>query len=356
MSAEPTPLSDDAIATVLVASYIGVPPRAGVEPLGPVGWHGLAGALHKAGKRPSFLLGADAGMMQTELDLSLEQAERIARLTERVGAIGFDLDRLAQRGIWALTRGDGAYPRRLAAKLGSNRPPVLFGAGPRDFLDGGGLAIVGSRDVDEAGGEFARSAGIAAARSGMNVVSGGARGVDRIAMQGAIEAEGVAAGILTDRLETWLKDAELRRFIHEGMLVLATPFKPDAGFTARNAMARNKIVYALADFALVVASDRGKGGTWAGAIENLKHEWTPLFVRHAAEVPPGNPALIERGGIPLGHADLQDGDALDRLRALRDARATAAGDPGADDPGQMSLFSDEAPDPANPRSRNPAAD
>ncbi|MFM9108468.1 MAG: DNA-processing protein DprA, partial [Chloroflexota bacterium] len=148
MSAEPTVLSDDAIATVLVASYLGLPPRSDADPFGPVGWYDLASTLHKAGKRPSWLLGADAETLQFGLSLTADQAERIVRLTKRAGTIGFDLDRLAQAGVWVLTRGDEEYPRRLAAKLGGNRPPVLFGAGPREYLDGGGLAVVGSRDVD----------------------------------------------------------------------------------------------------------------------------------------------------------------------------------------------------------------
>jgi hypothetical protein len=35
-------------------------------------------------------------------------------------------------------------------------------------------------------------------------------------------------------------------------------------------MQRNKLIYALADAALVVTSDFQKGGTWAGAIEQLE--------------------------------------------------------------------------------------
>jgi predicted Rossmann fold nucleotide-binding protein DprA/Smf involved in DNA uptake len=363
MSAEPTALSDDAIATVLVASYLGLPPRADAEPFGPVGWYDLAAALLRAGRRPQHLLGADVETLRQDLDLAPATAERIARLTERAGAIGFDLDRLAQRGIWVLTRGDREYPSRLAEQLGKNRPPVLFGAGPREYLSGGGLAVVGSRDVDETGAGFARRAGMLAAASGMNIVSGGARGVDRLAMEGAIAAEGVAAGILTDSLERWLKDPDLRRYIHEGLLVLATPFKPDAGFNARNAMARNKVIHALADYALVVASDKGKGGTWGGAIENLKANWSPLFVRSAPDAPEGNAELIRRGGIPLTSADLDADDLGNRLAALRDASRAdgSSAEPSAS--GQMALFgdadaatADDSPGAPRKRSRKPAAD
>jgi predicted Rossmann fold nucleotide-binding protein DprA/Smf involved in DNA uptake len=343
MNAEPNPLSDDAIATVLVASYLGLPSRSDVTPLGPVGWFNLAATLHQSGKRPAYLLGTEAAGLQAELGLSPDEADAIVRLTERAGSIGFDLDQLAQRGIWVLTRGDAGYPRRLASKLGANRPPVLFGAGPRDFLASGGIAIVGSRNVDEAGSEFATIIGGQAAYSGINVISGGARGVDLLAMQGAIAADGVAVGVLTDSLERWIKDPDLRSHIHGQRLTLVTPFKPDAGFNARNAMARNKYVYALADYSVVVASDKDKGGTWSGAIENLreKNRWSVLFVRQTEDAPAGNAALIQKGGIPLRRDDLNTPDLRARLDELRDSATCAEPKPGG---GQMPLFGGNPPE------------
>jgi len=64
-------------------------------------------------------------------------------------------------------------------------------------------------------------------------------------------------------------------------------------------MGRNKLVYALADYALVIASDAGKGGTWAGATEALKAKWVPVFVLDGADVPEGNRQLINKGALPF---------------------------------------------------------
>jgi predicted Rossmann fold nucleotide-binding protein DprA/Smf involved in DNA uptake len=64
-------------------------------------------------------------------------------------------------------------------------------------------------------------------------------------------------------------------------------------------MGRNKLIYALSDLAVVVASAAGSGGTWAGAIEALKAGWVPVFVRNSEPVPPGNLQLIAMGGVPL---------------------------------------------------------
>ncbi len=56
----------------------------------------------------------------------------------------------------------------------------------------------------------------------------------------------------------------------------------------------NRYIYALADYAVVVDSAEREGGTWAGAIEDLRHEWTPLYVRDPGDKP-GNRALIAKG-------------------------------------------------------------
>lgn len=87
--------------------------------------------------------------------------------------------------------------------------------------------------------------------------------------------------------------------MEEGHLPLATPYSPHASFNVGKAMARNKLIYALSDYGLVIASDAQKGGTWAGAEEALKAGWIPVFVVERADVPEGNKALIKRGAIPF---------------------------------------------------------
>lgn len=63
------------------------------------------------------------------------------------------------------------------------------------------------------------------------------------------------------------------------------------------AMERNKYIYALSDFVVVVSSDYNKGGTWAGAVENLKNNWVPMFVRKEDDVPEGNIQLLKNKGV-----------------------------------------------------------
>lgn len=64
-----------------------------------------------------------------------------------------------------------------------------------------------------------------------------------------------------------------------GDLLLLSTVNPKSRFTVYSAMERNKYIYALSRYAIVISSDFNKGGTWTGATENLKNQWVPLFVR-----------------------------------------------------------------------------
>jgi predicted Rossmann fold nucleotide-binding protein DprA/Smf involved in DNA uptake len=66
-------------------------------------------------------------------------------------------------------------------------------------------------------------------------------------------------------------------------------------------MGRNRLIYALADYAIVVASDAETGGTWAGATETLKHGWVPVFVLEHDAMPEGNKLLLQRGALAFPH-------------------------------------------------------
>lgn len=140
------------------------------------------------------------------------------------------------KGLWVISRSDPDYPRALRTRLGRHAPPILYGVGERLLLERGGLAIVGSRDPDESGLDFARSVALACSRQGVPVISGGARGVDSTAMNAAIEVEGVVIGVLADSLAHAAVTRKYRTAIREGLLVFVSPFDPDARFTSSAAL------------------------------------------------------------------------------------------------------------------------
>jgi predicted Rossmann fold nucleotide-binding protein DprA/Smf involved in DNA uptake len=245
------------------------------------------------------LLGVSANDLQTRLDLPQEDADRLAALLDRGGSLAMELERLESLGIWVLTRADDAYPVRYRERLKHNAPAVLFGCGPMALLGKKGLAVVGSRDAGEVAQQAAVFAGKACAACELVIYSGGARGVDGLAMTAAWENGGRAVGILADSLEKAIRAPQARDALEDGHLALVTPYTPKAGFNVGMAMGRNKLIYTLADYALVVSSDADKGGTWGGATEAMKAAWVPVFVCDGMGLPEGNRKLIQRGATPF---------------------------------------------------------
>jgi predicted Rossmann fold nucleotide-binding protein DprA/Smf involved in DNA uptake len=253
---------------------------------------------------PARLLGCGAVALEQLIGPKL--APRVAALLDRATALAFELERLEQAGIATFSPFDREYPTRWRDRLSAAAPALLHTVGPVHLLDRGGVAIVGSRDVGPEAAEVAKTAAAAAAGAGRVVISGGARGTDRLAMNAAIETDGDVVGILADALVKTANDAEVRRLVGDERLCVATPYAPTAPFSAGNAMGRNKLIYASADVTLVVASDVDKGGTWTGATEALKHNYGTVGVWLGEGAGPGNKPLAERGAV--GVTDLSSLD------------------------------------------------
>lgn len=248
---------------------------------------------------PAELLSGNAAAVVTGFGLDADLAERTARLLEAATAFAFLLDELEQAGLRVLASIDEGYPRDLIERLGNKAPPMLYVAGYPTLLEGPLLGVVGSRNVEPEGAEAAKLAAEGAVAQGLGVVSGAAKGVDRLAMNAAMEAGGVAVGVLADSLVRSVRDGDVRRAIADERLCFITPYKPTAGFSVANAMGRNKLIYALSQATLVVAADVEKGGTWEGAVEALRKEYSPVLMWTGPGAGPGNEHLVKRGAVPV---------------------------------------------------------
>ncbi|MCC6785224.1 MAG: DNA-protecting protein DprA [Planctomycetes bacterium] len=261
-------------------------------------YNDFARALHERKRSPSDLLGDDALHLIAECRGTLDAA-RLERLLARGLALAQAIELWSSRSIWVVSRAESSYPRRLRARFKDAAPPLVYGCGDIALCDAGGLAIVGSRDASEEQLEFARDAARTAASFGCNVVSGGARGVDQAAMTAALAHGGSAVGMLADGLARAAVDRQYRDALRAGRLVLVSSCDPSAGFHAGLAMQRNRLIYALADAGLVVHAEFEKGGTWAGAIEQLrKFRFGPIYVRAQGSLGKGLAGLQERGAMP----------------------------------------------------------
>ena len=275
----------------------------------------LARFLRDRQREPADLLVSDARELLKECQ-QLVGSDRLKTLLARGFLLSQAVDRWQTRAIWVVSRADVEYTKRLKARLREDAPPVLYGCGDAALLDTGGLAVVGSRDVDEGSVEYAEGIGRLVAKVRRTLVSGGARGIDQAAMRGALETGGKVAGVLADSLERTAMNREHRNLLIDGQLVVISPYDPSAGFNVGNAMQRNKLIYALADAALVVDSDYDKGGTWAGAVEQLeKLHLVPIYVRSNGETGKGLDALRRKGALPWPNPD--DAEAFDAALAFQ---------------------------------------
>ncbi len=294
------PISPDSQALLLLCSHLGLSNDPENAPLSLREWNMLARKIAASSlARPSALPGLSAADLQKSLDLAGPEAQRLAGLLARDGALATELERLAGLGIHPLTRADANYPERFRQRLKEIAPVVLFYAGCHELLGQPGLAVVGSRNLDEAGQRCAEFVGNACGLSGLVLYSGGARGVDTLSMKGSLENRGYTVGVLADSLEKAIRDREYRPALNRGDACFVTAFHPSAGFNAGAALGRNRLIYTLADHAIVVASEVNQGGTWAGATEALKARWLPVFVLDHSAMPAGNRALLERGANSL---------------------------------------------------------
>ena len=251
----------------------------------------------------SVLHGADAETVREVTGLPITEAERIGRLLDTGIGLAIKLDSLLESGIVPVTALDHEYPQRLRDRLGDAAPPILYCAGDLALLEKDGIGVVGSRDVGPEAVEATRSVAQVIASAGLTLVSGAAKGVDRISMGAATEAGGRTVGILADSLEQAIARSDNRQAVIEGVACLCTPYSPAARFTAGNAMGRNKIIYGLSRATVVITSSHGEGGTWTGATEAIRKRYGRVAVWVGSGSGPGNPALVKAGGTPVDTAE-----------------------------------------------------
>ena len=325
---------------LLTAPLIAGRSTSSSELLSPGEYKRLARHLREIQSKPADLVSLDASDVLRACRPVIDDA-RLQRLLGRGFLLSQVVERWQARAIWVVSRADADYPRRLKSRLREDAPAVIYGCGDMSLLESGGLAVVGSRHVDDSLIDYTMAVGRLAARAGRMLVSGGARGIDQAAMRGALEAGGKVSGVLADSLEKTTMNREHRNLLLDGQLVLISPYDPSAGFNVGNAMQRNKLIYALADASLVVSSDLNKGGTWTGAVEQLdKLKFVPVYVRSTSGSSPGLDALRSKGALPWPNP--QDADAFEGVFDVATPVPTAPPQSG------LALFPGDGPSDITP--------
>ncbi len=291
-------ITDNAYVTILLCSYLGVN-NGNYKPYTALQWSELGNKIinSKIGE-PAKLLNMDKESIINSIKIREEEADRIVNLLSRGANIAFLLEDLSRKGISIVTRSDIEYPKKLKSTLKKYSPPILFYCGDLSLANKIGIGIVGSRNIDDEGIKFTQLLAKKAVEEKLVVFSGGAKGVDEISETTALNNQGYVVSILADSLSKKIMSKAIRDNILSGKQLLLTANNPDAPFSVANAMNRNKYIYALSNGTFVVASDYNKGGTWAGAVENIKKGWVNTFVWNNNKYI-GNTELIKKGGVGI---------------------------------------------------------
>lgn len=267
-------------------------------------WSKLAKTLREHDLEPKDIPDLSDDDYKGFLGYGKDEIERIKRLLDRAGSLGFELEKLSSFGINVITRADKDYPRQLKTKLRGG-PPMFYYAGELELLNRRTVGFVGSRTVGEDDTSFTdKTVGKIVSR-GFGVVSGGAKGIDSASAAASLSKGGFCIEYIADSFLRRLKKSEVISGIQENKLLIMSMAKPDAGFNVGMAMQRNKFIYAQSVTTVVVKSDYNKGGTWSGATEALNMRYCPVLCRNRSQYP-GNVALIRLGAIPID--DNWDGD------------------------------------------------
>ena len=167
---------------------------------------------------------------------------------------------------------------------------------------GPAVAVVGTRKAGKEGLAFTRSFAAELAAAGVAVLSGGAKGVDTAAHEGALDAGGVTVVVTPAGFEHPFpeENAELyARVVSSGGAYLST-FPDAVPATRPHFFARNGVLVALAHAVVITQSPIVSGA--ANAAKWARLLGRPLFVvPHSPWVPESQGAILElrRGAMPV---------------------------------------------------------
>lgn len=218
---------------------------------------------------------------------TLEQAEKVI---DKCNALGYTI----------LTPDMSTYPQLL--KEIYDPPAVLYVYGQLPDVDNTlSIAMVGTRNATTSGKKLSYSIAFDLANSGVNVISGGALGIDSSAHSGALMAGGKTVCVLGCGINSnyLMSNASMRAQIAKTGAVVSE-YPPDYQATKYTFPKRNRIISALSQGVLVVEAGEKSGAliTASTALEQNKDIFAiPGDVTNAVAF--GTNKLIKQGAKPI---------------------------------------------------------
>ena len=241
----------------------------------------------------------------TSLGYGREMAARVVQLLAEEDLLHHYISRGCRLDCTRITRVTEGYPLILRQRLGTDAPGTLWGKGDCTLLNTPAISLVGSRELRQENHRFAEAVGSLAAKQGLTLVSGNARGADRAAQEACLSAGGKVISIVSDEL--W------KHRIRENVLYVSEE-DYDSPFTAQRALSRNRCIHSLGRMVFVAQSDLHKGGTWDGTARNLRFGWSPVACFRDGS--PASRELEQMGAYLIGREDLEDFSTLPEQTAF----------------------------------------
>ena len=197
-----------------------------------------------------------------------EMARRILKLLDDEQLLDHSINKGRSFGCVPVTRVSAGYPLLLRQRLGLDSPGVLWAKGDISLLSEPMVALVGSRDLQDANRAFSEEVGRQAALQGYVLVSGNARGADKAAQNACLVAGGRVISVVADELA--------KQPLLERVLYLSEDGFGEA-FSSQRALSRNRVIHALGTRTFVAQSNVKTGGTWDGTVKNLRFGWSGVW-------------------------------------------------------------------------------
>ena len=231
---------------------------------------------------------------------------RINSLLLREANIAISMIDIKKWGIDIITIYDELYPQKIKNIMGEKSPALLYYCGDLKILENNFIGFSGSRikKTDKGDEIITKQWANFACDNKFGIVAGGASGVDTFAVQEAIAKNACFVEFVANSMIERIRIPQISSMIQYGKGLILSEANPFAPFNVGMAMSRNKYIYMISKYTIVIKAvytlKNGKktGGTWNGAIENLKSKYKRVLVFNDGKTI-GNKELIDLGAIAI---------------------------------------------------------
>jgi len=237
---------------------------------------------------------------QVQFGLEAEEIENLKQARSELANHAFLAETLYNEGYELIPITSAEYSNTIKENLKiSHAPVLLYVKGNKKIMREKSIAIVGSRNASDVSLKFTDNIAKLASKEYKVVVSGFAKGVDKQALDSTIKYKGQSIIVLPQGIMTFGSGFKnyYKQIIDGDVLVLSI-FFPKAPWKAELAMARNPIIYGLAD-EIYVAESAEKGGTWSGVVDGLRKNRKIYVRKPEASENNANNLLIQKGAVAV---------------------------------------------------------